>query len=322
MFQQHLLDTISATLRPQKSLIDAIAQALDISYDAAHRRTSGKCKLSLDESVRLASFFNISLDRLYETTSQDIVAVEKTVQVSNMKDLETYLKSSIESLEPLLKTPRTRLFYSAKDIPIFYLLKGNSLTQFKIYAWLKFLDGSFSQKSFENFAVPVSVLKAAKTLGKLYEGIDITEIWDLTTINSTLKQIHFYYHAGQLQATTAIAICVELKILIETISNKLKHDTSNYQLYHNELLLMTNNVLVCTPTQNALYVPFSMLSYYKTSDIETCKQADYYLKRQLKNSILLNTAGEKVQHEFFNKLSTKINALVKLLEASEALDFQ
>jgi len=44
-------------------------------------------------------------------------------------------------------------------------------------------------------------------------------------------------------------------------------------MYYNELLLMNNTVMVKTPTVKSLYIPFTILSYYKTSDIYTCSQA-------------------------------------------------
>ena len=71
-----------------------------------------------------------------------------------------------------------------------------------------------------------------------------------------------------------------------------------------------------------LYVPFTLLSYYKTSDKHTCKEAAIFLEKQLQNSKLLNTSGEKEQNTFFNKLYTKIDALNQLITATQNLDFE
>ena len=40
MFQQELLNNVQQELPENTSLIEAVVQALDISYDAAHRRVS------------------------------------------------------------------------------------------------------------------------------------------------------------------------------------------------------------------------------------------------------------------------------------------
>ena len=321
MFQSKFLKKIKLQLAAGISLIDAVATALDISYDAAHRRTSLKSKLSMDECIILAKVYHIALDDMFETTDKTFISVEKTQHIHNEFELEHYFKNSYQSLLPLLKQRESSILYSAKDIPLFYTIGDDILSKFKIYVWLKLLDTSFTTKTFEQFSPTVGVLTSAKALGSLYENLNTIEIWDITTINSTLKQIHFYNQAGQITNVTALKLCTELKVLIQQISNKV-NNASNYKLYYNELLLMNNNVLVSTPNQKSLYVPFTILSYYLTSDTKTCSQAQAYLDQQLENSKLLNTSGEKEKRLFFNKMRTKIEALEQLIAATQVLDFE
>lgn len=320
MFQNVLLQELQKVLPANTSLIDAVATALEISYDAAHRRTSLKSKFSLDESIILSKYYNLSLDKLFETSSKNYVALEKTKLIKNESDLKQYFENSYQSLKLLLKDSNSHILYSAKDIPLFYTIGEDVLSRFKIYVWLKLLDSNFKPDNFEQFAPSISLLQSGKTLSDLYSNLNITEIWDITTVNSTLKQIHFYYQAGQLSSDCALKLCTSLTSLIKTIT--LKITSSSYKLYYNELLLMNNNVLVNTSQQQLLYVPFSFLSYFLTSDIQTCKQAGNYFNKQLQHSKLLNTAGEKEQQIFFNKIYIKINALEQLIKATQTLDFE
>lgn len=322
MIQQVLLEKIKEELPPTDSLNDAVAKALDISYDAAHRRTSLKSKFSLEESVLLARYFNISLDGLFGIAQNQFLSVEKTRKIANEEDLQLYFDNLYASLLPLLHKKDCQVYYSAKDIPIFYTLLDNRLSRFKFYVWIKLLDKNFRNKSFETYVPKLSTLQSAKKLGALYQDLQIAEIWDTTTINGTLKQIHFYYKAAQITLQTALELCEELKTLLNEISVKVISKKHPFKLYHNELILMNNNLLVTTPKQQSLYVPFSLLSYYLTSDKETCKQAESYFKKQLKNSKLLNTSGEKEQNLFYNKMMHKVNALQQLIAAENVLDFE
>jgi hypothetical protein len=322
MFQSKFLKTIQAQLSGNSSLIEAIATTLDISYDAAHRRTSLKSKLSIDECIILAKTYHIALDSLFETTDKSYISVEKTKHIHNEEELEAYFKDSYDSLLPLLTQKESQIIYSAKDIPIFYTLGDDVLSKFKIYVWLKLLDTTFSKKPFEQFSPSVGVIMSAKALGSLYQDLNTIEIWDITTINSTLKQIHFYNQAGQITNAIALELCDALKLLMVTISERIETHSDHYKLYYNELLLMNNNVLVSTPHQKSLYVPFSILSYYLTSDHITCTQAEAYLNKQLQHSKLLNTSGEKEHRTFFNRINAKIEALKQLIEATQVLDFE
>lgn len=322
MLHKTLLEEIKKVLPANSSLNEVIAIALDISYDAAHRRTSSKSKFSLEEGIILAKYFNISLDSLFGNTEQQFVSVEKTKQITSESELALYFENSYESLLPLLYKKKGMIYYSAKDIPIFYTLSDNKLSYFKIYVWLKLLDKEYRDKSFENFQPALSTMQAAKKLGALYQNIPTTEIWDITTINSTLKQIHFYYKAGQLASETALELCELLKELLHSISLKVISRKTQFNLYYNELLLMNNNVLITSENQQSLFVPFSMLSYYLTSDKVTCNQAKEYFDKQFKHSKLLNTSGEKEQNAFYNKMMCKVDALHQLINAEHILDFE
>lgn len=322
MYQATFIDYLKAELPENTSTIEAVATALGISYDAAHRRVSLKSKFSLDETIVLSKYFNLSLDRLFEATSSIFLTVEKTKNIETEMELQLYFEDSYNSLFPLLKQKNCSILYSAKDIPLFYNLDGNALSNFKYYVWLKLLNPKLANISFENFAPISTLIEAGKKLGSLYKNLNTVEIWDITSINSTLKQIHFYFHAGQVSVNSALHLCGLLKKLIDEIALKLIDKSSEFKLYYNELHLMNNNVLVKTQNAQMLYVPFTLLSYYKTSDKLTCKEAEDFLKKQLRNSKLLNTAGEKERNTFFNKIYAKIDALKKLIETTQVLDFE
>ncbi|MEO1031866.1 hypothetical protein [Winogradskyella sp.] len=322
MFQKQLLETLQSELPTGTSLNEAIATALDISYDAAHRRTALKSKFSLDESVLLAKYYDLSLDQLFENTEKHIIAVQKTKPIHSEKELKRYFDDSFASLQPLLNQKNCHILYSAKDIPLFYTLENDLLSRFKMYVWLKLLDSSMDLRDFESFSLRVDTLESAKALGSIYKDLNTTEIWDVTTINSTLKQIHFYNQAGHVTNGTALQLCRDLKQLIVSIADQVKPNSDSYYFYYNELLLMNNSVLVSTPHRQSLFVPFTILSYYQSSDKATCRQAEAFLNKQLQSSKLLNTAGEKEKLTFFNKIYSKIEALFQLIEATQTLDFE
>lgn len=317
-----LFAEITRLLPHKVSLNEAVASILDISYDAAHRRTSGKSKLSLDESLHLAAHYGCSLDGLQAASTDSMVPVRKTTIIETAADLEDYFNQSAASIKQLHGIKDARMYYSAKDIPIFHTLQGGVLTRFKIYVWLRLLSDSYKEVSFVNFNLPLSTLKAAKKLGALYQSIPKTEVWDTTTFNSTLKQIHFYFQAGLLEAETASELCSELTKLLERIKIAVTPTAGDYQLYHNELLLMNNTVLITSPYKKAFYVPFTFLSYFLATDHRTCDQADAYLQKQLKNSIHLNSAGERSRNLFYQKIQKRVETLDRLISAQEGIDFE
>ncbi|WP_010177970.1 helix-turn-helix domain-containing protein [Aquimarina agarilytica] len=320
MQQQKLLSLISNLLPEENSLAEQIASVLDISYGAAYRRINNKSKISIDEAITLAKHFNLSIDSLFGTGDENVIPIRKMQILKGTADFEKYFTNSTELLTPLLNIKNSEIIYSAKDLPIFYTSEGNMLTRFKLFVWLQILDPSFKLTQFSNFALPSSLKKSYQKFGLLYDNLNTVEIWDITTINSTLKQLHYYFESGIITSEETSILCDDLKKLIHRIYAK-SVPNSNFKLYYNELLLMSNNVLIKTPLQNSLFVPFTVLNYFNTNDTKTCEQVSDFIAEQLKQSKLINTSGEKEKNIFFNKIFSKIDELKSHVNGKLILDF-
>lgn len=116
MYQELLLKEIRRKIG-EKSLNDEIANILNISYDAAHRRTSQKAKFSLEEAVILASYYQISLDEFLKTDHQ--IVAKKTKPIRTIADLLNYFDDALQLLQFYKIKQNTEVYYSAKDIPFF-----------------------------------------------------------------------------------------------------------------------------------------------------------------------------------------------------------
>ena len=303
MYQEKLIQEIQNKIDSSKSLIETIANALDISYDAAHRRISMKSKFSIDESVRLANHFGLSLDKMFQKS--DHVLVKKTKEIQSLNDLSDYLENSFNTLREFSPGMETTLFYSAKDIPIFYTINSGLLSRFKKYVWLNLLSSADLEMSFESFLSKTPMDNRGRKLFEFYSSGRVKEIWNDTTINSTLQQILYFSEAGLLSVENGIILCEQVKELLYNLEKKCTPNNDQYQLYYHDLLILNNNVLVSDKNKKSLFVPHSMLSYFITSDTEICQQVSNFYQHQLKNSSLLNTAGTRDKKVFFNKAYQK-----------------
>jgi hypothetical protein len=307
------------------SFVDEIATVLDIGYDAAYRRVNMKTNLSLDEGVKLAKYYKISLNKLYEVGSQNTILVEKSPIITNESHLEDYFTKSIENLIPLTKLKSASILYSAKDIPLFYTLRDSFLTRYKIYVWLKLTNKEMTKNkvSFDKFiaTIPNSLLEKAFELGKTYNYINITEFWNDNTINGTLEQIIYFFESQLLSKEMALKICADLEDIVnhvekQTIQQSIINSENNasYNLYKSDLLTMSNIIMVKTTHKKAFFVPYTVLEYLKIEHHETCDIMDDFFSRQMSNSKLLVHSGEKDRTLFFNKMHQKIDALINRIK--------
>lgn len=305
MIQEKFIQAIYKKIGTKVSINEEIAGILDISYDAAHRRVSQKSKFSIDETIALAKHYGLSLDKLFAGSNQ--LLVQKTKEIESFADMESYLRSSVESLLALGANQETSLVYSAKDIPLFYTVDNDVISKFKLFVWLYLLDLGMGEISFEKFKFEAPFFGYSDKLRTFYNAVQVNEIWNETTINSTLQQILYFFQSGLLSLDNAKALCAELKELIGNLEKKVESKNDQFQLYYHQLLLLNNNVLVSNAQQKTLFVPYTMLGYFITSDKETCDKTARFYQQQLKNSQLLNTAGVRDRKMFFNKAQQKID---------------
>lgn len=315
--QDLLLKAIRQGFGAKNSINDEIAGVLNISYDAAHRRVSGKSKFSIEETVALANHYNISLDKLF--AQKDQVIVEKTIEITSLKDMLSYFRKSAIHIETLTKSRNSVLYYSAKDIPLFYFMDGTILSKFKAYVWLAFLNQKQQNVSFENFVIDEAFLEHTQKLKTIYENVSVREIWNDTTINSSLQQILYFYEAGLLSFKSAVALYNDLKRILNLIKEKC--NSQNFSIYYNEIILLNNNMLIDSTEKLTMFIPYTLLGYFITDNEESCKNVHSFFNQQIDNSKLLNQAGIRDQNQFFNKAFRKIDYYMEKLNNQVDLQF-
>jgi hypothetical protein len=308
MHQERLLKEIRKKIG-DRSLNDELANILGISYDAAHRRTSLKAKLSFDEALELAKYYQISLNQ-FITSDQQIV-VQKTSAVTETGDLQSFFKNNLSVFENLPLSDKMTIYYSAKDIPFFYTLSDTLLSRFKIYVWMNLLNAKQVFIPFLQFSPPHFETNT-KELRKKYEEQNVVELWNDRTVSSILQQISFYYDTGLLQKNEAQIILKEVKELIEYIEQKTESNPK-FRLYENELMHLSNDIFFHHPEQSLFAIPTNMFGYILMYDAKTCDETLNYFDHQIKNSKSLNTSGNRDRKKFFNKMYEQIENLTQKL---------
>jgi len=330
--QNKFIQYLKKTHSNNTSFVDEVASTLDIGYDAAYRRINQKTNLTLEEGVKLAKHFKVSLNKLYEVGSQNTILVERSPIISNEKKLEAYFTQSIENLIPLTKLKSASILYSAKDIPLFYTLKDSYISRYKIYVWLKLTNKEMTKNkiSFDKFikTIPNSLLEKAYELGRTYNYINITEFWNDNTINGTIQQIIYFYESQLLSKDIALKICDDLEEIVhhvekQTINQSIINSQNNasYNLYKSDLLTMSNIIMVKTSFRKAFFIPYTVLEYLKVEHQETCDIMEDFFDRQMTNSKLLAHSGEKDRTLFFNRMHQKINTLRERIDIEKKSSF-
>ncbi|WP_100614222.1 hypothetical protein [Confluentibacter citreus] len=332
--QEQFIQYLKSKALNNTSFVDEIAGILDIGNDAAYRRINSKTSLTLEEGVKLARHYKMSLNQLFEVGNQNTIVADLSPPIHDIKGLEVWLNQSYNSVYPLTKLKSASIIYSAKDIPLFHTLKDSFLSRYKMYVWLKDVDSNMTRDkiSFEDFIknIPQSLLESAFKLGQVYKDINITEIWNNTTINGSLQQVLYYFESGSLSKELALTICNDIEDVVRLIEKQAiqqslvgSENKAIYNLYINDIHTMSNTIMVKTPFQKVFFTPFTVISYFKIEHQPTCELMYEFFEKQMSISKLLVNAGEKDRSLFFNRMIQKINRLrERIIIDNDAFDFE
>lgn len=297
------------------SLVDEVADVLQLSSDSTYRRLRGETALSLDEATRLAQHFQLPLTDLLASPRESVTFQRMSInaQPGGIGDYLRYTASYFGQAA----AANAHISYAAKDIPAIYHFLFPELARFKVFFWLKTIKtvAAFSNLRYAAQHIPDDVLAAGAAAAEQYLRMPTVEIWNDETVNSTLRQIEYYHDAGLYEQPADVPRLLDaLEALVQHIQRQavtgrtLRHnlEVAPYQLYFNEILLLDNTILTAAEGHDRVLVSYNGMDYLHTTDASFCTEVKQWMRVQTEKSTLISQVSEKERNRFFNKIYARI----------------
>lgn len=307
-------------LPPDISMVDDIAKVLDISTDSAYRRIRGEKPLSFEEVYKLCLHYRISLDSLLNLQSDAFLFTGKFAQADSFR-FDEYLVNIVQQVKYMNGFKERKMYYLCKDIPIFHHFHFREIAAFKYYFWMKNILHlpDFAHKKFSMSMYPDEFYELGKQALQYYNQVDSVELWNIESVNSTLRQIEYYHDSNIFASEKEIFLIYDaLDRLINhleqqaTIGYKFNaNDTgktrlSGYEMYFNEIVIMENSILVQLDGSKAAFLVHNVLNFMLTRDVRFCDNMYGYIQNLVRKSTLISTVSERERARFFKYLRQKI----------------
>jgi hypothetical protein len=319
--QQVFFQHIRNNLPPHLSLVDEIAELLNISNDSAYRRIRGEKGISFDEVRTLCSHFKVSLDQLFHLDSNSIIFTGNLADSNNF-GFELYLRDILRQLQFMNSFEQCEVLYLAKDVPIFHLFHFHQLAAFKCFFWMKTIlqYPLFGRSMFtlDEFTEPLH--QTGKKIIEEYNKIASQEIWNVETIHVAIRQIEYYIDTKMFASAKDILDLYEcLEKTIDHIERQaelgfkiplgaeVSQRKAGYKMYVNEFILGDNTVLAILNDTKVTYLNHSVLNVVMTKDTAFSKYTYQHFQNIIRKSMLISEVGEKERGKFFNAMREKIH---------------
>jgi hypothetical protein len=329
--QLEFFQLIQQRIPTNLSLVDEVADLLNISNDSAYRRLRGETSLSFDEIKLLSLHFQISLDALIGSDSYSVNFQFKPLDEIEYSFLD-YMHSVVIDLKEIEADENSEVLYIANDIPLFHLFHVPEIASFKGFVWQKTVLG-YSKLRDQKFSISKvdsdDLDKVSRQLRDIYCRVPSTEIFHPGTIDTTLNQIEYYYEAQMFEnVNDALALCDKLAGLMNHLEKQAEFATkfsgdsvptqkrSNYQLYFNDVLYIDNAVLVKTKEHRTVYLINMTLNSVITRSPSFYNEFHKTVQNLLSKSTLISGTSEKLRSKIFRIYEEKIAQLKRKIAYS------
>lgn len=324
--QKQLFAYLKDILPSHVSLVDTLAELLDISYDSVYRRIRGEKPITLDEVKIICDKFNLSLDQVLQLNSSQILFTDSEAK-GTVKDFKQYMAGLVQAFSSFSQFKQREMLYLSKDVPVFHFFYYKELAAFKAFFWDKSIlnnsdcEGkSFSLKHYD----ATEVFNMGQQVLQVYNDMPSSELWNYESINSTVLQIEYYRDAGIFETKE------DLELVVDSCDAMLQHlqkqaekgvkflpgageagFKANLKLYINEIILGNNSIMVELDGHRISFINYIVLKYISTADKNfTAKTFDNF-NNLVSRSVMISGTGEKERVKFFKTLRERVQACKK-----------
>jgi transcriptional regulator with XRE-family HTH domain len=321
--QKEFLNRIKKNLPAHISLVDEVAELLNVSNDSAYRRLRGETSLTFEELVILSQKFNVSVDSVLGHQKKNKISFNYNPIHEKDLQLIQYLEALNKLLYNFSTLSNTTLIYAANEAQ-FLLFHVPEVAAFKLFFWSK-TSYDFEESKNKKFSMDdynERFAEVIKNIVKHYVKIPTVEIINEDYLNSTLNQIRFYYDSGYFNSQEeAIMICDKLKELINHNKREAElgfkfiigepeiGNEGNLKIYHNEILHSDNVISAKVGDQYFCYLLINTINFMITGNQGFSKHTYNYLDNLKKKSNPICVTAEKERNKFYKKLLEKVDIL-------------
>ena len=328
--QNSFFNQIKKQLPQHLSLVDEVANVLNISSDSAYRRIRGEKQISFEEIQKLCVKFKLSMDQFLHLKSDSFLF---NGRIANNTDFnyDRWLEEVLQQLSFICSHNPRHHYYVAKEIPFFYYYLLPEIAAFKSFFFMKSILHYADWKA-TRFSVKDDYSKYYETWKKIsdaFANISSTEIWSIENITSTLHQIEFYRVTGALKSNDdAMVLLEKFDELLTHLERQAEHgvklrygqnysdnlNLSTYHMFSNELIMGDNMQQTLMGNTWVTFLNHGILNYVYTTD----ELFNEYTKKTITNltqkSTPISITNEKERLLFFNRIRAKITASKKLIQ--------
>lgn len=326
--QDALLNHIVARFPKKSEAIVELMETLSLNRDGIYRRLRGDTMLTAAEIERLAVHFDLSLDELLTRRNNKVIFSYNLYDRKITRFLQ-YLEQVYEPMLEFKRYPGFRMFYSSREVPIYFYMMFPKLLTFKlfVYGLTTWEMEHLKKRKFGFDLLDLQEEEMARATARHYCSIESTDFWPSTILEQTLSQVEYMAYEGRFETIeTAREICREILVMVEhsqamaEVGRKFLpgqnpiEENGRFNLFYNELYGTNNTILSMTDVHYGLFTTFDTPNFLYTSDQRICQSMERWFGNLTRNSVSISQGAGSNRNFYFKRLNEKVQQSLKRLD--------
>lgn len=312
---KYIENLIKQRINKDDKLVDVLMNTLSIGKESAYRRLRGEVPYTLDDALKIAARFNISLDSIVgEKTSGKAMITSNIIDIDYpVESYNEYLLYQYNTFHELNNRQNPKAYLAFNLIPFIFYPSDNVLSKFRLYRWIHQMDNFCNQPHFKDVEFPKGMWELQQKAVKEFSLLpDVHFIFDNDLFLRQVKDILLFVQLGLIDKESLQLLKKELYVLLEEIERMANLPADNAIKRH----LYVSNV-----SFEASYLYYEAENFHTSGlrvlGISLITTQDPWVSLQLKKwieslkrySTLISISGEIDRLSFINRQKEHIKLL-------------
>ena len=312
----YFLDTLYKKYPKSGQLTQDLMDLLNMEREATYRRLRKQVLFSAHEIIKIASAWNISLDKITGIESGEIsFQMRQMNYVDPTKEELNFLRQIIQSISIFRNFPDTEFMDICNKLPRQLVAGFESLNRFYLFKWIYQYNIEKETIPYCDIIISEEKTKLTTEYNRAIKQVPNTNfIWDRRLFDNLINDIQYFCSIYLITKEEKELIKKDLYALLdymlEVANNGYYPETQNkVNLYISKVNVDTNYSYVYTPEANICFVHvFEKYEIY-TFNVEMVKNFMMWMQLKKRSSIQISEVDEKSRIEFFTKQRQIIDSL-------------
>lgn len=318
--QQLFFERLRKLTESERDVAGQVATVLNLNRSSVYKRMRGEVPMKMHEAELIAEHFKIPYHQLQDVPAKVGVPFLSTGFLATLADVRSYLIQTDKLIDVSVEGPKV-LYYSARDLPLFWYFATPNLIRFKLGVWLSSFSGDDQFfLAYKRSQEVDEILDLASQLFERYLSIHTVELWTKRTVVNMLNQIAVYFHGGRISREEALQLSYDVQTILSQVRVSAqqghKRRDGKYDFYHVDFLMMTNSALYKTQKQRTGFISYAGINYLSTQQDSFCRDLERWFKVQMDNAVLLSHGTKFQSQAFFTDAELKVRELIRTIDSN------